>query len=159
MAIDRAIKSSLELRSKKELIEDFLQTINADSNVQDDWQTFVREQQITDLNEVIETEKLKPEATRTFISNAFRDGSIKTTGTDIDRILPPMSRFGGGGNREEKKQTVLDKLKEFFDKYFGLGINSFADDQNVSYEQTEQDVPMAAEEQAEYTADIHSEEK
>ena len=30
-----------------------------------------------------------------------------------------MSRFGGN-NREVKKQTVIDKLKLFFEKYFGL---------------------------------------
>ena len=52
--------------------------------------------------------------------NAFRDGALKTTGTDVDKILPPVSRFGGGGSRDKKKQTVIDKLKVFFEKYFGL---------------------------------------
>ena len=33
--------------------------------------------------------------------------------------MPPVSRFGGSG-REKKKQIVIDKLKTFFDKYFGL---------------------------------------
>ena len=126
IAIDRAIKSSLELRSKKELIENFINTINADSVVERDWQKFVREQQESDLTALIAEEKLKPAETRKFITNAFRDGSIKTTGTDIDKIMPPVSRFGGGG-RAEKKQTVIDKLKSFFEKYFGLGINSFED--------------------------------
>lgn len=32
-----------------------------------------------------------------------------------------MSRFGGGNNRELKKQTVKDKLKSFFDEFFGVG--------------------------------------
>ena len=51
---------------------------------------------------------------------------IKENGTEIDGILPPMSRFGkGGGNRSVKKTTVLDKLKAFFEKYFGLGIIGF----------------------------------
>lgn len=35
--------------------------------------------------------------------------------------MPPVSRFGGG-NRAEKKQNIIDKLKAFFEKYFGLGI-------------------------------------
>ena len=39
--------------------------------------------------------------------------------TDIDKILPAMSRFGGG-NRQEKKKTVIEKLKAFFEKYFGV---------------------------------------
>lgn len=127
VAIDRAIKSSLELRSKKELIENFIDTINAQSDVQSDWQKFVREQEETDLQTLITEEKLKPEETRKFVANAFRDGSMKTTGTDIDRILPPVSRFGGAG-RAQKKQMVIDKLKAFFVKYFGLGINSFAEE-------------------------------
>ena len=124
IAIDRAIKSSLELRSKKELIEGFIQSINVNSVIESDWQKFVRDQQEQDLSDLIQEEKLKPEETRKFVENAFRDGTLKTTGTDIDRILPPVSRFGGGG-RAQKKQTVIDKLKAFFEKYFGLGINAF----------------------------------
>ena len=53
------------------------------------------------------------------MENAFRDGAIRTTGTDIDKILPAMSRFGGG-NRQEKKKNVIEKLKSFFEKYFGV---------------------------------------
>ena len=73
-----------------------------------------------DLNVIITEEKLKPEDTRKFMENAFRDGEIKTAGTDIDKLMPPISRFGGGG-RAEKKQEVIDKLKKFFEKYFGIG--------------------------------------
>ncbi len=62
---------------------------------------------------------MKADETKTFIDNFFRDGELKTIGTDINGILPPMSRFGGN-NRDVKKQTVIDKLKSFFEKYFGL---------------------------------------
>lgn len=120
VAIDKAIKSSLQLRSKKELIENFIATINADTNVNEDWQRFVREQREADIQSLIAEEKLKPEETKKFVANAFRDGVLKTTGTDVDRILPPVSRFGGGGSRDKKKQTVIEKLKAFFEKYFGL---------------------------------------
>ena len=34
--------------------------------------------------------------------------------------MPPVSRFGGGGSRDKKKQTVIEKLKAFFEKYSGL---------------------------------------
>ena len=44
---------------------------------------------------------------------------MQTTGTDIDKILPAMSRFDGS-NRQEKKKTVIEKLKGFFEKYFGV---------------------------------------
>ena len=62
---------------------------------------------------------IKQEETKKFIDNSFRDGILKTTGTDIDKILPPVSRFGGG-NRAAKKQNVIEKLMIFFEKYFGL---------------------------------------
>ena len=117
--IDKAIGSSIELRSKKTLIEEFIERINASSSVQEDWQKYVREKKESDLSDIIAGERLKPEYTETFMNNAFRDGTLKTTGTDIDQILPPMSRFGGG-NRESVKQRVIDKLRAFFEKYLGL---------------------------------------
>ena len=119
IAIDRAIKSSIELRSKKELIEGFIATINTQTDVNSDWRKFVLEQKETDLSALIAEEKLKEEETRKYIDNAFRDGGIKTTGTDIDKLMPPVSRFGGG-NRAGKKQGIIDKLMAFFEKYFGI---------------------------------------
>jgi len=118
-AIDKAIKSSLELRSKKELVERFIETINAKTDVQKDWHKFVHEQKEIDITKMIHDEKLKPEETRKFLDNSFRNGIIKTTGTDIEKLMPPISRFGGD-NRVTKKQTIIDKLKVFFHKYFGI---------------------------------------
>ena len=120
-SIDKAIKSSLALRSKKDLIDGFISRINAETNVQDDWTKFVREQKENDLKTLIEDENLNEEETRKFLDNSFRDGQVKTTGTDIEKILPPMRRFGGG-NRNERKQTIIEKVLKFFEKYFGLSI-------------------------------------
>ena len=119
--IDKAISASIELRSKKELIEGFISRVNTDSKIDDDWRAFVLEQKETDLRALIEGESLKPEEARRFIAGAFRDGSLKTTGTDIDNMLPPISRFSSDGGRSEKKQNVIDKLMMFFEKYLGLG--------------------------------------
>lgn len=85
-----------------------------------EWQNFVVKQREEDLNLIITEENLKPEETRKFLDNSFREGVIKEVGTDLDKIMPPVSRFGGG-NRTQKKQTVLGKLKAFFEKYFGIG--------------------------------------
>ncbi|MFW0861565.1 MAG: type I restriction endonuclease subunit R [Dethiobacter sp.] len=119
ISIDKAIGASIQLRSKKELIEHFIETVNASTKVDEDWRRFVHEQKETDLAVLISEEKLKQEETKKFISNSFRDGALKTTGTAIDKIMPPVSRFGGG-NRAAKKQNVIDKLMKFFEKYFGL---------------------------------------
>lgn len=117
-AIDKAVNSSIELRSKKELIEGFIEKVNTSTHVDDDWRIFVSEQKESDLSALIEDEKLKPDETRKFVAGTFRDGALKTTGTEIDQILPPVSRFGGG--RAMKKQGVIEKLKAFFEKYMGL---------------------------------------
>ncbi|MGI6792638.1 type I restriction endonuclease subunit R [Aminivibrio sp.] len=119
VSITKAVNSSIQLRSKRELIEHFIGTVNASTNVDEDWRKFVREQKETDLDAIIGEEKLKEEETRKFLNNSFRDGTLKTTGTDIDKILPPASRFGGG-NRAAKKQSVIARLMQFFEKYFGL---------------------------------------
>ena len=102
-------------------IEAFISHVNVDTQVTTDWRRFVLKQEETDLTEIITSEKLKAEETRKFVANAFRDGALKTTGTEIDKLMPPVSRFGGGG-RAKKKQGVIEKLKAFFEKYFGLGI-------------------------------------
>lgn len=125
ISIQKAIDSSPELRSKKQLIETFISGINDVEDVMVEWRSFVAEEREKDLATIIAEEKLKPEETRKYLENAFRDGEIKTTGTDIDKLMPPVSRFGGGG-RAKKKQTVIDKLKGFFEKYFGIGSDSFA---------------------------------
>jgi type I restriction enzyme R subunit len=119
-AIDKAIGSSQELRSKRELIENFIAQINAGSNIDKDWQAFVLKQKEQDLSEIIATEKLKPDEARRFIEGAFRDGVMKTSGTDLDKILPPISRFAEDGGRAEKKQRIIEKLLQFFERFWGL---------------------------------------
>ncbi len=120
-SIHKAVSSSMELRSKKELIEGFIERVNLSEseNVENDWHKFVNEQKEKEIEALIEEEKLKPEETRKYIEGSLRDGNLKTTGTDLDKILPPVSRFSGG-NRTEKKQTVIEKLMRFFEKYLGV---------------------------------------
>lgn len=119
ISINKAIDASPELRSKKQLIETFIAGINDADDIMDEWHSYVAEQCETDLAMLIIAEKLKADETRKFVENAFRDDEIKTAGTDIDKLLPPMSRFGGG--RDKKKQQVIDKLNIFFEKYHGIG--------------------------------------
>lgn len=78
-----------------------------------------QKKKVEELAAITEELKLKPEETKTFIENSFRDGALRTTGTDIDKILPPTSRFGGG-NRSEVKKNVIQRLTAFFERYFGV---------------------------------------
>lgn len=130
-SINTAINSSLALRSKKELIEGFIDRINVNNDIYKDWTAFVKEQKEHDLETLIEEENLNSEETRKFLDNSFRDGEVKTTGTDIEKILPPMRRFGGD-NKTERKQTIIEKISKFFEKYFGIS-NSENESEDYKY--------------------------
>lgn len=112
------------MRSKKELIEGFIATINTQTDVESDWKKFVFEQKEKDFAVLIAEEKLKENETRKYLENAFRDGAVKTTGTEINQLMPPVSRFSAnqviGNKKAEQKQRIIDKLKQFFERYFGI---------------------------------------
>ena len=148
ITIRKAVSASPELRSKKVLIDNFIAGINDIDDVIAEWHEYVAKQREEDLKEIIEKEKLKPEETRRFLENAFRDGEIKTVGSDIDRIMPAMTRFGGG--RAQKKQSVIQKLQGFFAKYFGLGVVKFVKETEKVvdfYKLSDVDLDLAAEHQ------------
>jgi type I restriction enzyme R subunit len=118
--INKAIDSSVELRNKKELIEQFISTINAESSVDDDWQSFASSKKVVELDRIISEENLDRDETYRFIESAFRDGTIQTSGTAITKIMPPVSRFTADQSRGKKRETVLDKLASFFNKFFDI---------------------------------------
>ena len=125
ITIQKDVDASPELRSKKALIETFIAGINDVDDVMTEWRSYVSEERERQLMQIITEEKLNEVETRRFLEDSFRNGEVKTTGTDIDRLMPPVSRFGGG-NRAAKKQTIIDKLKAFFERFFGIGDSSFA---------------------------------
>lgn len=151
ITINKAIEAGPELRSKKELIETFIAGINEVDDIMAAWNDYVAGKREEDLENLIKEEKLKPEETRKFLENAFRDGAIKTSGTDIDKLMPPVSRFAGG-KRAEKKQGVISKLKSFFEKYFGIGGAASFTEEPPSLTDTLSSEPavMVAEEEASY---------
>lgn len=118
--INKAIDSSVELRNKKDLINQFIASLDIHSVVDDDWQKFVEGKKVEELESIIESEGLDHDATYTFIKNAFRNGSVVTTGTAITKILPPVSRFSPTGERSKKRESVIDKLTRFFERFFNI---------------------------------------
>ncbi len=119
--IRKAMDSSLELRSKRELVEKFIDNLNTtDNDIYAQWQAYIQQEREEQLMQLIADERLNEDKTRALIDNAFAIGTLKTTGTDIDSIMPPMSRFGGS-NREEKKKNLIEKLKVFFERFQGIG--------------------------------------
>ena len=155
ISIQKAVDASPELRSKKALIENFIAGINDVEDVMISWNDYVATERENQLKQIIQEENLKEPETRKFLENAFRDGEVRTTGTDIDKLMPPVSRFGGGG-RTEKKQRVIDKLRTFFDRFFGIGSSSFVpvpadeDHKVIKYDFSQPELQMVAEDVVEY---------
>ncbi|MDI3270833.1 type I restriction endonuclease subunit R [Pseudomonas sp. AL03] len=118
--IERAINASPSLRNKKDLIVQFVESVNTTVKVDAQWQSFMAAKKTEELERIITEENLNAEAAREFIDNAFRDGGIPTGGTAITKILPPVSRFSQNNGHAAKKQSVLGKLAVFFERYFGL---------------------------------------
>lgn len=114
--LHNAIKSSYHLRSKRELLEDFITSLSATSDVQKDWPIFTRKEYEKELEKIIEKERLQPEATKKFLANAFENGEIKEIGTEITAIIPKVSFFAG---RDKIKKNVIDRLKKLLEKYSG----------------------------------------
>jgi type I restriction enzyme R subunit len=120
--ISRAVDASPTLRNKKDLIEAFVDSVSIDGAIDEEWQTFITAKREAELEAIIEDEQLRADETRAFVETAFRDGALRTTGTEITKVLPPASRFAAGGGHGEKKQRVIKKLGAFFERFFGLGV-------------------------------------
>ncbi len=118
--INRAIESSIVLRNKKDLIEQFLESLDIWSSVDFDWITFVEKKREEELEKIIKDENLNPQETYEFITNSFRDWAIITTWTGITKILPRISAFTPDWKRWEKRTIVVEKLMNFFDRFFDI---------------------------------------
>ena len=57
----------MELRSKKDLIEQFISALTPTTRIDDDWQTFIQQKKKIELDAIIKDENLNKEATFSFI--------------------------------------------------------------------------------------------
>lgn len=119
-SIDRAVDSSPSLRNKKDLIEDFVDRLSMDEDVAKEWRAYVAARRDAELERIITEENLKPDPTREFVDAALRSGAVRGAGTAITKILPPVSRFSPGGGHTAKKQSVLDRLTAFVERFVDL---------------------------------------
>lgn len=119
ISIDKAMNSSFQLRSKLKLIHLFIENINPETNVDYEWRGFLDSQRKENLDIIIEEEKMKREETYDFMSNAFRNGVLKTDGKDFNSILKPTSRFGNS-NFDEMKNRVISRLQVYYEMFIDM---------------------------------------
>ena len=117
------MSSSPNLRNKKDLIDSFIESLNPEADsVTDEWLRFIEKAKRDELDAIIAEEGLKPAETIAFVNKCFREGEIKETGTEITRILPPMPLFTKAGDSQAKKETVIKRLKAFFDRFYDISM-------------------------------------
>ncbi len=116
--IDRAVNSSIELRNKKELIDEFIEGLNKGDDIYDIWTKYIKDKSDKELGDIIEAEKLKEKETRQFMKEAFVDGKLVSTGMAFWKILPSTGLFSKA--TKEKRKTVFEKLTAFFEKFYGV---------------------------------------
>lgn len=119
--IDRAVESSPTLRNKKDLIDEFVESLSVNTDVDAEWERFVAQKKHAELVEIIKDLALRPKPTESFMEGAFRDGAVPVSGTAITKILPPTPRFRKDGAHAATKRRVVERLLEFFERYRDLG--------------------------------------
>ena len=119
-SIQCAVSSSPSLRSKKDLIDKFVDSVSTKSEIGKEWVHFIKGKQRFELDQIIKDENLKAPETRLFVKDAFRYGAIPLTGIAITKILPPTSKFSPNNEYALKKQIVLNKLDWYFERFYGL---------------------------------------
>lgn len=137
-----AVDSSPQLRSKKKLIEGFIAQLNEkelgklvdsegnitvyDSNgnklsIVDCWSEYVEQKYNHDLAQLVQSEGLNDSLTRKFMEKSFSAGEVSELGTDINDLMPRMSRFGAAAiARAEKKSRIVESMRNMFNEFVGL---------------------------------------
>jgi type I site-specific deoxyribonuclease, hsdR family len=120
--VRRVIRSSLDTRSKEDLIIDYINStrlseLKNTEDILESFYTFAKKKKEMEMERLIEEEQLK-EGSKWFIEKAISKGYVNNVGEDLDRIIPPTSRRHGA--REKKKEIVLEKIKKIVDVFVGI---------------------------------------
>lgn len=120
--IERAISASYELRNKRDLIHAFMDSLVSSNDIAADWEKYVAEAKERELSAIITEEALDETATRELMANAFADGGVPESGTEVANLMTKKpSRFAPANAYADMKARVLERLKGFFDRFNGLG--------------------------------------
>lgn len=117
VSILKSVDASIELRSKKDLIENFIDSLTPSSNVDEDWKKYVNAQKIAELDKIIEEENLNKEETYKYVNNAFKNGYVQENGIQINKVLPPLPIIDPQKRRQKKRETVIQKIIAFFNRF------------------------------------------
>lgn len=122
--VRRTIRSSIANRAKEHLVVEYIQQTDLDSiddksSIIDSFFLFAQKRKKEEAMEMIQAENLNTEEAKRYIKTSLDHGFASENGTGINAILPRMSPLNP--QYLTKKQTVLQKIAAFVDKYKGVG--------------------------------------
>lgn len=120
----RVIRASLGNRAKESLIVDFITQTNFDeiedkASVIDAFFSFAQMEQRREVDEIIKSENLNPEAAKRYIATSVKREFATENGADLNTILPKMSPLNP--QFRTKKASVFQRISAFVEKFKGVG--------------------------------------
>lgn len=122
--VRRVIRASIGNRAKESLVVDFINQTDIDqigdkASVIEAFFAFAQAEQQREAEELINSENLNLEAARRYITTSLKREYASDTGTELNAILPKMSPLNP--QYLTKKQSVLQKIVAFVEKFKGVG--------------------------------------
>ena len=119
--VGRLIDSTATLRSKKDLLINFIETFNPQGELDSQFESYIKDKRAEELDRIITNEKLKSEATKSFMNDAFERGEIRPYGQNFSSILPSLGYFGKQAEQNQTKRTrVLGQLEQYLERFMGF---------------------------------------
>ncbi len=125
--VAKAVSSSPDLRDKKELIMQFIDSLTPGSPVDEEWKAYINGQKREEFQRIIKDENLKSAKAVEFIEMSFRRGYVPESGMELSGIMPNLHPFRRSDDRMGKTKRVLERLKAFFEKYYGIANGEFSE--------------------------------
>lgn len=122
--IRRVIRASLGNRAKESLVVDFINQTDLDqigdkASVIEAFFNYAQVEQKREAEALIAEENLNSDAARRYLSTSLRREYASEQGTALNELLPKMSPLNP--KYLIKKQTVLQKISAFVEKFKGVG--------------------------------------
>jgi type I restriction enzyme R subunit len=131
--IESAMDSSIQLRNRKDILNDFIKHI-ADKQivgeaVYKEFDVFIDKKRKEEFNRLVKEQNLNETKTYEFIQKVFRTGHVESGGEDIMKLFNEnkSSRFtaAGAAQIENNKQTLVNEITRFYERFSGISSKEF----------------------------------
>ncbi len=129
----RLIRASVGNRAKESLLVKFINQTDFDNipnkaSIIEAFFDFAQAERQREEEELINAENLNKEAAQRYIKTSLNKGYVNENGTELDKVIPKLKRLDP--THLNKKQSILKKIKDFVEKFKGVGDKSKTDTRN-----------------------------